>query len=223
MTQCCIFDLDGVIVDTAKYHYQAWRTIAQDLGFEFTTEDNERLKGVSRMTSLEILLSIGGIEMNEEDKKILAERKNEIYLQYIMKMGPEEILPGVKEFISILKKENIKVALGSASKNAVTILERLGINNLFDAIADGNNVSKAKPDPEVFLKAAALTETISDQCIVFEDAKAGIEAARAGGFKCVGIGSKAILNRADFVIEGLSNPQLIKSLIDNLDLKSSEN
>ena len=223
MTQCCIFDLDGVIVDTAKYHYQAWRTIAQDLGFEFTTEDNERLKGVSRMTSLEILLSIGGIEMNEEDKKILAERKNEIYLQYIMKMGPEEILPGVKEFISILKKENIKVALGSASKNAVTILERLGINNLFDAIADGNNVSKAKPDPEVFLKAAALTETISNQCIVFEDAKAGIEAARAGGFKCVGIGSKAVLNRADFVIEGFSNPQLIKSLIDNLDLKSSEN
>ena len=123
-------------------------------------------------------------------------------------MEREEILPGVIELISILKKENIKVALGSASKNAVTIRERLGINNLFDAIADGNNVSKAKPDPEVFLKAAALTETISDQCIVFEDAKAGIEAARAGGFKCVGIGSKAILNRADFGTKGFSNPQL---------------
>src|SRR6266542_4973647 len=152
--KACIFDLDGVIVDTAKYHFIAWREIARELGFEFTEDHNERLKGVSRMRSLEILLEVGGISLDQKTKEHLAEKKNTDYLKYVLQMKPNEILPGAKAFLEELRRLGIKIALGSASKNALTILDRLEITGLFDTIIDGNKVTKAKPDPEIFLKGA---------------------------------------------------------------------
>lgn len=200
--RACIFDLDGVIVDTAKYHYIAWREIARELGFEFTEEHNERLKGVSRIRSLEILLEIGGVHLEEHTKNLLADIKNQHYLQYILKITPDEILPGAKEFLESCRKNNIKIALGSASKNAMTILDKLQITNLFDAIIDGNKVTKAKPDPEIFLKGALELGVEPQGCVVFEDAEAGIEAAKAAGMLCVGIGSPSVLSEANWVIPG---------------------
>lgn len=208
--KACIFDLDGVIVDTAKYHYIAWKEIANELGFDFTLEDNERLKGVSRMTSLDILLSLGNIKKSEEEKLSLATKKNENYLTYILKMGPEEILPGTKEFLKVLQREGIKIALGSASKNAMTILERLELTLYFEAIIDGTKVSKAKPDPEVFLKGAEALNVLPEECVVFEDAEAGVEAAIAGGMKCVGIGKPDVLGKANLVVDGLHKMSLQK-------------
>lgn len=213
----CIFDLDGVIVDTAKYHYLAWKEIANELGFDFTESDNERLKGVSRMASLDILLSIGKIETGEEEKLELADRKNKIYLEYILKMTPEEVLPGVKQFLNALHEKGIKVALGSASKNAKTILHQVGIEDLFDAVADGNNVTKAKPDPEVFLKGAELLGLSPQECMVFEDAVAGIEAAHRAGMKCVGVGDSRILSAADFHIPGFQNTQEVMEIVENIE------
>lgn len=198
----CIFDLDGVIVDTAKYHYLAWKKIADEFGFVFTEKDNERLKGVSRMASLDILLSIGGVHLSEGEKLQVADKKNEIYLGYILKMTPDEVLPGVLIFLKTLRDQGIKISLGSASKNAKTILHQVGIENLFDAVADGTNVSKAKPDPEVFLKGAELLNLSPADCVVFEDARAGIEAAHRAGMKCVGIGDSVTLREADTVVGG---------------------
>lgn len=208
--KACLFDLDGVIVDTAKYHYIAWKEIANELGFDFTLDDNERLKGVSRMTSLDILLSIGNMDKTEEEKLALATKKNENYLTYILKMGPEEILPGTKEFLNQLQSVGIKIALGSASKNAMTILERLELTSYFEAIIDGTKVSKAKPDPQVFLKGAEALNILPEDCVVFEDAEAGVEAAIAGGMKCVGIGKSDVLGKANLVIDGLHKMSLQK-------------
>ncbi len=201
--KACLFDLDGVIVDTAKYHYIAWRELASELGFEFTIEDNERLKGVSRMTSLNILLEIGGINLSDDEKLRLAEKKNENYRTFILKMQPNEILEGAKEFLQELKAKGIKIALGSASKNAMTILERLELTELFEAIIDGTKVTEAKPNPEVFLKGAEALNVAPSECVVFEDAEAGVEAALAGNMKCVGIGSAEVLGKANLVIDGL--------------------
>ena len=198
-----LFDLDGVIVDTAKYHFLAWKQLADELEINFTLEDNELLKGVSRMRSLDIILELGNKSISEEEKLALATRKNEWYVAYISKMEADEILPGAMEFIKSAKSNNIKIALGSASKNAQTILDRLGISPYFDAIVSGNEVSKAKPDPEVFLKGAELLCLNANECIVFEDAQAGVEAARNAGMKCVGIGSEDILGEADLIIAGL--------------------
>ena len=203
--KACIFDLDGVIVDTAKYHFIAWREIARDLGFEFTEKDNERLKGVSRMRSLEILLEIGGVILDESTKKLLADRKNKDYLTSVLQMTPDEILPGSREFLLELKRAGIKTALGSASKNAMTILNRLEITHLFDAIVDGTKVSKAKPDPEIFLKGAEEVNILPANCVVFEDAEAGIDAAIAAQMKCIGIGNPEILYKANHVIPGFQN------------------
>lgn len=200
--KACLFDLDGVIVDTAKYHFIAWREIARELGFEFTEAHNERLKGVSRMRSLEILLEVGGITLDQQTKERLAEKKNNDYLRYILQMTPDEILPRAKEFLMELRHSNIKIALGSASKNAMTILDRLQITHLFDAIIDGNKVTKAKPDPEIFLKGAEELGVLPGNCVVFEDAEAGIEAAIAAKMKCVGIGSPKNLRKANIVIPG---------------------
>lgn len=201
--KACLFDLDGVIVDTAKYHYIAWKQIADELGFEFTEVHNERLKGVSRMRSLEILLEIGGITLDQDKKEELATRKNNVYVDYITKLTPEEILPGAEKFLKELREHKVLLALGSASKNALTILNRLNINILFDAIIDGNKVSKAKPDPEVFLMGARELNVPPSQCIVFEDAEAGIEAAIRAGMRCVGIGSPVQLGKANIVVSGL--------------------
>ncbi len=200
--KACIFDLDGVIVDTAKYHYLAWKDLADKLGFEFTTEDNERLKGVSRMASLEILLEIGGIELSEEEKIAYADSKNKLYVEYILKMDEDEILPGVQKFLKELREKNIKIALGSASKNAGLILEKLKLQSYFDAVVDGTKVTKAKPDPEVFLLGAQLLNEDPKNCIVFEDAQAGIEAAINAEMKCVGIGSEKNLKNANVVMPG---------------------
>lgn len=198
----CIFDLDGVVVDTAKYHYIAWKSLANELGFDFTKDDNERLKGVSRMTSLDILLSIGGVKLDQETKLELADKKNRNYLEYILKMTPDEILPGVKEFMNELRSNGVKIALGSASKNAMTILNQLELTDYFDAIVDGTHVSNAKPDPEVFLKGAELLKVVPSECVVFEDAEAGVEAAINGKMKCVGIGSPKVLGKANIVVPG---------------------
>ena len=201
--EACIFDLDGVIVDTAKYHYLAWKRLADDLGIPFTEKDNERLKGVSRMASLEIILEIGNLFPDEAKKEEFASLKNSWYVDYINKMTPEEILPGSLEFIRELKAANILIGLGSASKNTPLILEKIKLKNVFDAVADGNNVHKAKPDPEVFLTAARMLGVRSEKCVVFEDAVAGVQAALKAGMKCVGIGSTEILTEAHLIIKGL--------------------
>jgi len=212
MTQikACLFDLDGVVVDTAKYHFIAWKELANELGFDFTEADNERLKGVSRVRSLEILLEIGGIELDEERKEQLAAQKNENYVSYIRKMKPDEILPGVEDFLNQLRKNGILIALGSASKNAPLILKQIGLTHLFDAIIDGNSVSKAKPDPEVFLKGAEALNVKPTDCVVFEDAQAGIEAARNAGMHVIGIGHPDNLKNADFVMPGFEDMNIDK-------------
>lgn len=202
--KACIFDLDGVIVDTAVYHYKAWKRLANELGFDFTEEDNEKLKGVSRTRSLELILQWGGITKTETEKEELATRKNNWYVEMISKMTPDEVLPGAKEFLEACRADGIKTALGSASKNSGMILEKTGITHLFDAVIDGNKVSKPKPDPEVFLKGAEELGVAPGNCVVFEDAIAGVEAAIAGGMKVVGIGSPDVLGEADMVVKGLS-------------------
>ena len=220
MLKACLFDLDGVIVDTAKYHYVAWREIAEELGFVFTEEDNEKLKGVSRMRSLEILLEIGGISLDGESKTLLAQKKNSLYLQYVLKMRPDEVLPGAREFLTDCRNNNLGIGLGSASKNATTILNLLQITHLFDAIIDGNKVTKAKPDPEVFLTGARELGVLPQNCVVFEDAKAGIEAAIAANMFSVGIGDPVILGKANFVTSGLKDLS-VKTLIAKLERQSN--
>ena len=200
----CIFDLDGVVVDTAKYHYKAWKRMAKELGFDFTGEDNERLKGVSRMDSLEILLEIGNIQLTEDQKLDYAHKKNTWYVEDVMKMTPDDILPGVLNFFKELKNAGIKIALGSASKNAVPILERLNIIDKFDVIIDGTKTKKAKPDPEVFLLGAEGLKINPANCVVFEDAEAGVEAALNAGMYCIGIGSPNILGKAHKVMPNLN-------------------
>jgi beta-phosphoglucomutase len=203
MIKAFLFDLDGVIVDTAIYHYQAWKQMANDLGFDISEEFNEQLKGVSRMESLDIILKHGGIELSEDEKLSLATQKNENYLNLVSKMSPADILLGVSDFFAQVKKEKIKTALGSVSKNAKLILERIGMLDDFDSIIDGNKIAKGKPDPEVFLKGAEELGVLPKECLVFEDAVAGVEAAKRGGMKAVGIGKKEVLTQADVVFENL--------------------
>lgn len=201
--KACLFDLDGVIVDTAKYHYLAWKQLANELGFEFTQQHNERLKGVSRMASLEILLEVGNKQISEPEKILFAEKKNNWYCEYILQMKPREVLPGAIEFLEAIRSKGYKVALGSASKNAQTILDKTQISHLFDVVIDGNKTQKAKPDPEVFLLGARALKVQPEECVVFEDAEAGIEAALAAGMDCVGIGDASILKKAHMVVAGL--------------------
>lgn len=201
--KACLFDLDGVLVDTAKYHYIAWKELAESLGFPFTERDNERLKGVSRVASLNILLEIGGLTLADEEKTQLAERKNNRYVEYIAKMDSSEILPGALDFLKECREQGIKVALGSASKNAMTILNNTGLTPYFDAIIDGTHTSAAKPDPEVFLLGAQALEVLPEHCVVFEDAEAGIEAATRAGMFSVGIGSPETLSAANIVVPSL--------------------
>jgi beta-phosphoglucomutase len=204
----CIFDLDGVIVDTAKYHYIAWKRLANEMGFDFTAEQNELLKGLSRTRSLEIILEIGGVQKSAEEQAVLAKRKNDWYVDMIRHMQPDEVLPGAREFLESLREAGVKTALGSASKNAGTILEKVGLAALFDVVVDGNAVTASKPDPEVFLKGAAGLQADPAYCIVFEDAVAGIQAAKAGGMKAVGIGSADVLLDADMIVSGLGDMSL---------------
>lgn len=211
----CIFDLDGVIVDTANYHFLAWQSICSELGIKFLEEDNERLKGISRVESLEILLEIGKMELAPDLKVKYLQLKNEKYLEYIGQMNASEMLPGVLEFMEELKLNQVKIGLGSASRNARRILNALNINHYFDVVVDGNNVVNHKPDPEVFLKGADQMNVPPESCVVFEDSIAGIEAAKAANFIAVGVGDKNVLGSANFVIEGFSNftyTQLIQNI-----------
>lgn len=213
--KCFIFDLDGVIVDTAKYHYKAWKTLANDMGIDFSLAQNEQLKGVSRVRSLEKILEWGGAKLNATEFQKKMDQKNANYLDYLTFMDATELLPDVDRVLKFLTQNDQLIALGSASKNARPILEKTKIKPLFDAIVDGNDVTKAKPDPEVFLIAAKLTKTKPKNCIVFEDSVAGIQAANLAGMTSIGIGDAEILQEAQFNFEdfrGLTN-QFLEQLI----------
>ncbi|SFW30221.1 beta-phosphoglucomutase [Cellulophaga fucicola] len=194
-----IFDLDGVIVDTAKYHFLAWQKLANSIGVDFTKEQNEQLKGVSRVKSLQKILDWGNITLETEEFNNLMSKKNEDYLQHIKKMDASEILPDVPRILELLETENQGIALGSASKNAEVILQKVNLIQKFSAIIDGNGVTKGKPDPEVFLNAANALSIAPEDCIVFEDATAGIKAANAANMISIGIGDASILHEADYV------------------------
>ena len=211
-----IFDLDGVIVDTAKYHYLSWRSLANELGFDITLTQNEQLKGVSRVRSLEIILGWGNKTLSKDAfTKYMAE-KNDHYLSHIAQMDAREILPDIPKTLTYLQKKQQGIALGSASKNARTILQKVNLFESFQAIVDGNDVSKAKPDPEVFLLAAKKLKISSTDCIVFEDAVAGVTAANAAGMISIGIGSEETLGHADYVFKDFTEIQtsFIEELIN---------
>jgi beta-phosphoglucomutase len=203
-----IFDLDGVIVDTAGYHYLAWKKLADQLGIEFDEEQNEKFKGVSRKRCLEILLELGKLEVSQEQFEAWLVKKNEDYLSYIDKMDTSEILPDVTKVLDYLKAREIPMALGSASKNAKPILEKVQLLQYFTTVVDGNEVSKAKPDPEVFLIAARNLGVDAGSCVVFEDAVAGVEAARRAGMTSVGIGDREILGAADYTFNDFTEIDL---------------
>ncbi len=206
--EACIFDLDGVIVDTAGYHYLAWKRIGTELGFDFTEEMNETMKGISRYDSLGKLLEFGNITISEEEKQRLCVVKNDYYLDSLSDMNHENILPGVVSLLDELKEKNVKIALGSASKNAIKVLDLIGIKERFEVIVDGNSVSRSKPDPEVFIKGATELGVSPAHTIVFEDSNKGLDAAIAGGFKTVGLGSPEHLGHADIVLPGLGEVSL---------------
>lgn len=200
MIRACIFDLDGVIVDTAHYHFLAWQRLAQELGIPFNEDDNERLKGVSRMRSLEIILELGRLTMDEARKEQLATKKNGWFVDYVNAIRPEEIFPGVKELIDQIKAKGIKVGLASSSKNAQRVIDLLQIGSLFDAVVDGTMITHSKPHPEIFLLAAKRLGLAPAECVVFEDAEAGVEAALAAGMRCVGVGLPEQLGKAHHII-----------------------
>lgn len=198
-TKGFIFDLDGVLVDTARYHFIAWQKIADELGIEFTPEHNEHLKGVSRSRSLDIILELGNIRAKADDKEKWLRQKNENYLSHIDNMDERDILPGVLSTLRYLKIKQQRMALGSSSKNARPILEKVKLLHFFDAIVDGNDVTNAKPDPEVFVQAARKLGVDPVHCVVFEDSVAGIQAANIAAMTSIGIGPRKILGEAHFV------------------------
>lgn len=212
-----IFDLDGVIVDTARYHFLAWQKIAGRLGIEFTHDHNEQLKGVSRVRSLDIILGLGNVSASQEDKDRWLMEKNEDYLSYIENMKEDEILDGVVPVLQYLKDHNQLIALGSASKNARPILDKVGIAHYFDIIVDGNDVTNAKPDPEVFLRAATLLGQPPTQSVVFEDSVAGIQAANIAGMVSIGIGEAQILNEAKYNFRDFTeiDTTFLETLVNN--------
>ncbi len=207
-----LFDLDGVIVDTAHFHYLAWKELAKELGFDFPICHNERQKGVSRMESLNVVLEVGNmLEISEEKKVELATRKNNIYLEYISEIDEKAILPGINQTLKKIKEAGDKIALGSASKSGKLIIEKVGLLQYFDVIVDGNLVQDAKPNPAVFLKGAELLGLDAKQCTVIEDAQAGIEAAKSANMRCIGIGSEENLTGADVLI---GSTELLSTVID---------
>lgn len=203
MIKACIFDLDGVITDSAKYHFIAWRRLANSLGFDFDEVFNEKLKGVSRMESLEMILDLGGIEKTEEEKEQLAFEKNEWYKELLVNMTSDDALPGVKDLLDSLKAKGYRIALGSASKNAQPVLGYLGMTDYFEVIIDGTKTTESKPHPQVFLMAAEQLGVKPKESVVFEDAAKGVQAALNGGFIAVGCGSRDSLGHAHHVIAGL--------------------
>jgi beta-phosphoglucomutase len=195
--------MDGVIVDTAKYHFLAWQRLAESLSIEFTEHHNEQLKGVSRVDSLERILNWGQLVLNNSKKLELMDLKNKWYLEYVRGVNPDEMLPGAHALLLDLKANGVKIGLGSSSKNSVMILEKLGIFPLFDTIVDGTIIHMSKPHPEVFLRGASALQFSPAECVVFEDAISGVQAAIDGGFRCIGIGDEKVLSKATVVIQGL--------------------
>lgn len=203
--QAVIFDLDGVICFTDKYHYLAWKEMADELGIYFDEKINNRLRGVSRMESLEIILEKYDKVLSEEEKLALAEKKNKTYVKLLGKMTKEDLSKEVKETLDTLQGSGLKLAIGSSSKNTKFILERLGLDHYFDAISDGTNISRSKPDPEVFLKAAEFLQKKPEQCLVVEDAKAGVIAAGRGGFDSAGLGEAAACREVTYSMNSFSD------------------
>jgi beta-phosphoglucomutase len=210
-----IFDLDGVLTDTAEYHFRGWKRLADELGIPFTRDDNEALRGIARRESL--LLILKEREFSEEQILEMMERKNQYYLELIRGITPRNVLPGARELLEEIRAAGLKSALGSASKNAVDVIRRLGIADLLDAVADGHSVERQKPAPDLFLHAASLLELSPSECVVVEDAAAGIEAARAGGFLSMGVGPRERLKEADLVLPNLQGVHL-KDLLDRLNM-----
>ena len=184
-----IFDLDGVIVSTDEFHYQGWQRLADEEGIYFDRKTNERLRGVSRLESLEIILEKADRNYSREEKAEMAERKNNYYRDLLHTLTPDDVFPGVMEMLKELKEKGIKIAIGSSSKNTPSILQKIGMESYFDAVSDGNQIKRSKPDPEVFLLAASKLQIPPGQCLVVEDADAGVEAAINAGMKCLAVGS----------------------------------
>ena len=201
MKKAFIFDLDGVLCFTDKYHYEAWKTIAGRLSLPFDEKVNDRLRGVSRMESLEIILSLGGKTYTEDEKVKFAEEKNEAYRKLLENMTPSDVADEVRNTLKELHKCGYKLAIGSSSKNTPLILDRCDLKKYFDAVSDGNNITRSKPDPEVFLKAAEYLGLNSGDCYIVEDAEAGIDAGKAGGFVTIGIGCAAVYEKTDIAIK----------------------
>lgn len=208
--KACIFDLDGVITDTAESHFKAWLKVATDLGVPFDKESNEKLKGVGRKESLKKILSWGGVELTESRMDEVMNEKNELYKEYIKELTAADVYAGVDPFLRELRDQGVKIGLGSASRNARTIIDRLEITHFFDVIIDGNSVEKTKPDPQVFTKGAEAMGVDPTSTVVFEDAESGIEAARNGGFRVIGVGRSESLNIADHVIPGFADFSLTR-------------
>jgi beta-phosphoglucomutase len=202
--RAAIFDLDGVLVDTHRHHFAAWRRLANELGFDIDDEVGESVKGIGRRAALDLVLAAGGVHLDDEQADRLAERKNSYYVQAVSTIGPEDLLPGAAESLQTLRDGGIRTALASASKNAQPVLRSTGIFDLFDVIVDGTLVTTPKPDPAVFLRASSGLGLDPEQCVVIEDAVAGIEGARGAGFATIGIGDPAILTTADLVAPDLS-------------------
>jgi beta-phosphoglucomutase len=205
-TKAFIFDLDGVLTDTAEYHYRAWKRLADELEIPFSREDNETLRGISRRESL--ILVLKGRSYPEAQIQAMMERKNRYYLEFIHEITPQDVLPGVRELLEEIRATGMKTALGSASKNAPEVIQRLGIANLLDVVSDGGSVEHQKPAPDLFLNAAAQLKLSPLECVVVEDAAAGIEAARAGGFRCVGLGPRERVGAADLIYPSLAHVHL---------------
>jgi beta-phosphoglucomutase len=201
-----IFDLDGVITDTAEFHYLAWKQLANSIGIDFDKETNEKLKGISRMESLQLILQIGGKETaySDADKDKLATEKNEVYKELIKNISEKDILPGIIELLEQLKKNNLKIALASASKNAPAIIDNLGLKNYFDCIVNVEEITNGKPDPEIFLTAAQILNVAYVACGGIEDAEAGVEAIKGAGMFAVGVGSQEALRKADYLVSRTS-------------------
>jgi len=205
MIKAIIFDLDGVLIHTDHYHYLAWKQMADNEGIYFNKTINNRLRGVSRMESLEIILERASRSYSEQEKLALAEQKNEFYKQSLLKLTPKDLDEKVLDFLQQLMRQNIKIAIGSSSKNAKMILSQIGIIDLFDAISDGTNITRSKPDPEVFIMASEMLNVPIANCAVVEDAKAGIDAANTGGFLSIGIGDAALYEKTKISVEKLSD------------------
>lgn len=201
MIKGVIFDLDGVITDTAEFHYLSWKQLSDEEGFKFDKLLNEELKGVSRNKSLDRILKHNNTTFSEAKQKDCLERKNNYYLQYLKKITQKDYLPGIKNFLQELQASNIKIGLGSASKNALSVLEKLEAIHFFDVIGDGNSVKNAKPAPDLFQYVAKELGLAPNECLVIEDAAPGIQAAHEAGMKAIGIGSKEILGVAEVVLE----------------------